>query len=388
MGTTEIWTYQDAVDHLADMFEAKQSKELLRAIRRAVIRAYNDLSNLHRWSYYDRRYMLRTSASYATGTVVFDFTGGSSERILTLSDGTWPTDAAFGRVKIAGKVYSIDRRLSDTIVTLREDSNPGADVASTTYTWFREQYPLPLDFKRLRSVYDTSREQDLRQVNTDRHQHQSIYIFDTPDIPWTASVRGTGDYVGRLSILFSPPPSSAILYDISYDAAPRPLSISKYATGTVSVSAGSTTLAFGGSASLPEEVEGSIIRFSADGTTPPTSVIGDYDDNDNLFVAERVIVSRSSATGAVINESISTALSSVKYVISDPIDLESKSMFTAFLRMAEYEYARIRNLENAAEIRQAMYEAITMAKEADFRLPNMNAPTSYDPFRRPTISQD
>lgn len=390
MSQTEIWTFQDAVEHLADMYNAKRSKELLRSLRRAVLQAYRDLPNLRRWAYFDRRYTLRTSASYSTGTVVYDHTGGANERELTLTTGTWPEDAAYGRVRLSGKVYDVASRVSDSIVTLSSSSNPGTDVSSTTYAWFREEYPLPVDFKKISQVFDTDRDQEIMQVSSDRQHSQSLYTFEDPDTPWTVTVKASGDYLGRLSLVFSPPPSSAIIYDILYEAAPRPLKIEKYVTGTVSCTGGETTLTFGGGASLPEECEGSIIRFSSDGTTLPTSEVGDLEGNDNLYYAQRLIVTRASATSAVIDSSMDDTLTSVKFTISDPIDLEAKSMWTAFLRMAEHEYAKIRNLEpkvqEAAE--KAMYQAIRMAGEFDARTPNMGSPYYYDPFRRPTITQD
>jgi hypothetical protein len=389
LSQTEIYTYQDAVEHLADMYNAKRSKELLRSMRRAILQAYRDLPNLRRWVYFDRRYTLRVSASYSTGTVVYDHTGGASERLLTLTTGTWPTDADYGRVRVGGKTYDIETRQSDSLVTLSPNSNPGEDVSSTTYTWFREQYPLPTDFKKIRQVYDTDRDEQVYQVDSDRHHDQSLHFFETPDTPWTCTVKATGDYLGALSLVFSPPPSSDILYDILYEAAPRPLNLEVYNTGTVSVSAGSTSLTSSG-ATFPRGCEGSIIRFSANGSTLPTGPVGDLAGNDNLYYAQRVIVTRSSASALVLDQSMTDALSAVKFTISDPIDLETKAMYTAFIRMAENEYAKLRNLEPAvqAAAEKAMYRAISMAGEFDSRMPNSSHPTFYDPFRRPTITQD
>lgn len=72
--------------------------------------------------------------SYSTGTVVYDHTGGANERQLTLTGGTWPTWAKSpGRIFINEDWYSLDTRVSDSIVTLKSTDNPGADVASTTF---------------------------------------------------------------------------------------------------------------------------------------------------------------------------------------------------------------------------------------------------------------
>lgn len=76
--------------------------------------------------------------TYSTGTVVYDHTGGANERQLTLTSGTWPTWAKLpGRIFINNDWYSLDTRVSDSIVTLRITDNPGSDVSSTTF--FAEQ---------------------------------------------------------------------------------------------------------------------------------------------------------------------------------------------------------------------------------------------------------
>lgn len=81
----------------------------------------------------------KTIFSYNTGTVSYDHTGGSSERLVTLSGGSWPawldTDCA---LTIAGVRYAIASVNSSTVLQLGADSstkaanNPGSDVGSTS----------------------------------------------------------------------------------------------------------------------------------------------------------------------------------------------------------------------------------------------------------------
>lgn len=88
----------------------------------------------------------KTATTYNTGTVSYDHTGGSSERLVTLSGGSFPawvdTDAA---ITIAGVRYPIASVLSSTTLTLNAASstntvnNPGADVGSTS-NWSVSSY--------------------------------------------------------------------------------------------------------------------------------------------------------------------------------------------------------------------------------------------------------
>src|SRR5687768_4879723 len=108
---------QDLVEHCLDFFDLDRTSRSARQARRAVVTAYRDLPTLSRWSFYKRNIELITEPSQQF-TAIFDFTGGVYERQLEISSGTWPTNAARGRVIIDGVSYRIDERKSATVVTL------------------------------------------------------------------------------------------------------------------------------------------------------------------------------------------------------------------------------------------------------------------------------
>ena len=87
-------------------------------IRRAIIDAYREMPQLHNWTNYIAVGRIFCNASYSTGTVAYDHTGGSNERQLTLTDGVWPTWTDRGYVRIGLVNHYVDRRISDTVVTL------------------------------------------------------------------------------------------------------------------------------------------------------------------------------------------------------------------------------------------------------------------------------
>jgi hypothetical protein len=69
---------------------------------------------------------------YTTGTIVYDHAGGTPDRKVTLTGGTWPLWAASGVITISGVDYTVDARTSGTVITLESDSNPGEDITDAT----------------------------------------------------------------------------------------------------------------------------------------------------------------------------------------------------------------------------------------------------------------
>ena len=148
MPFTTIHSYHDVIDHLLDHFGGLEGGRNVKMAKRAILAAYRSLPTVYNWSYYYKRGRVASVAAYSTGTIAYDHTGGTYERQATLTSGTWPSWAARGILRINDIDYDVHERISDTVVTLSVNSNPGADVASsTTYTLSRDAYPLPFDFQ-------------------------------------------------------------------------------------------------------------------------------------------------------------------------------------------------------------------------------------------------
>lgn len=356
----ELLTYDDCVQHLGDVFEevTTNTTRLGRLARRSIDTVYRDFPYKHNWKYYQRRATFETVASYNTGTIEFDFTGGSSERLITLTSGTFPSWTKYGRIIIDDVHYRIATNPSSTTITLYEEDNPGEDIAAgETYTLYRNEYPLPADFRRIMRVYDVADEQEIPLVDFTTSQRMLISIDDTPDEPRFASIRNTGDYMGVWSIEFSPPPSTARTYDISYEAKPRDILTVSYATGTVSTS--STTVT-GATTVFPTLCTGSVIRFGVSGSgTAVTNKMG-----SNPFTEQRVIASRGGDTSLTLDAAPTSAYSAgTAYQISDPIDIHPGAMTTAFLRAIEAEMAKVMNAKDYQERRVWASNALMNAIE-------------------------
>lgn len=388
--TADIWTFQDAVEHLLDAHEliSREAPHERRA-RWCILQAYRDLSFRHSWNYFYRQRLMQTVAKQTSSTIDYDHTGGANERQVTLAAGTWPSWAAFGRIIIGDVHYEIDERKSNTILTLREDSNPGADVAAgTSYTLYRSAYPLPANFRKLCAVWDVAQERRLDEVDPVQHHSSLMHFYDTPQEPWEVMVRSTGEHYGGMHLHFGPPPDTAKTYDLLYQVSPRPLNIDKYSTGTVSITSGSATVT-GSGTTFPTDCAGSIIRFSSSATVP-TSAIGGLDGTDNRFVMQSVIKSRDSATALTLEENATVTISAGSgYTISDPLDIEPGAMLTAFLRAAEAEFSVRAGRKDAPQKLALARQALLEAMEADSRYePNGKRAASYDPYKRTSVTND
>lgn len=378
MSEVEVWTFHDTVEHLLDLYDLPYEGRNLRQAVRAVLKAYRDLPQAHRWSYFYRSQPLRTEASQDTGSVVYDHTGGTFERQLTLSGATWPTTAAYGRVTFADTVYDVSTRESDTIVTLTEEGNPGADVASTDYTWFRSTYPLPVGLRRASPVVEGGTTTYLEYVTP----AESLARFvgeSSPGSPHSYTFRNDGKFPGRLCIDFVPPPSSSVIYDFMAEVSPRSLAIELEDTGSVSVSAGSTTVT-GSSTLFSSKHAGCVIRFS-DANSLPTSVVGSGLGNTNPYYAQRFIRAVASATSLTIDSVLPGAVTGVKFSISDPIDIDAGAMYSCFLRMCEAEFARLIRSKDAADLEASLPLQMRLAASADSRDRDFSQVTDYRAYQ-------
>lgn len=95
----------------------------------------------HEWSFIKPTTTLTLSAAYSTGTVTIVL------GVATLAGGTFPSWAASGVLKVAGQVYTVNTRDSDTQLTL--DDLTVAAAAGTTYELSQEDYDAPDAFGHL-----------------------------------------------------------------------------------------------------------------------------------------------------------------------------------------------------------------------------------------------
>lgn len=357
MPTVPIFTYRDAVRHVIDFMGASVTEQTIRDGRRAVRNAARELAQSHRWSYMYAQGRLNTVDDYSTGTITYT----NSSRALTLASGTWPSWAAYGTVILSSVSYQVASRDSNSVLTLSVNSNPGADVAAgTTYTIYRDTYPLPSDFLSMGVIVESSNQYAPRYC----HPNEWIELQRTGKAvgqPKVFTIVSDPNYFNTLAWRCWPAPDNIYRYDYSYQRRMRPLVYDEYSTGTATVTASSTTLS-GTGTSWSSNYIGSVVRLSADTTNAPEAL-----EWQNPYSVERVITAYTSATSLTVDTAFSAALTGVKYNISDPVDLEDGAMLNAFLRCCEKQVATSKTMRTKAEANAAWMEALIQAREADSR---------------------
>jgi len=359
-----ILTWSDAIEHGRQYLRGAAdilNEDDLYAATKAALR---DLTMSDKWSAYWKPLQINLEATYSTGTIAFDYTGGAHERMVTLTSGTWPTNAIYYQLRIAGVNYKVATRESNTIITLTSDSNPGTDVAaSTTYTLFRSAYPLPSDFKKTTTPFHES-EWALVYVSPETFYHYERNVSETSGTPRMYTIVGSEDVYGSMQFLVYPPAGTAKTLNAMYHRWPKQLKISGFAdadyAGTVTTN-GTTTIT-GTSTTFTAKHVDSVIRFGSDGNNYPTSFDGRFPPED-----ERVIQSRSGATSIIV-DAVVTALTNVKYRISDIVDID-QCMINAYLRGVELQLAkRQRDYTVINQVRNEYHEELLTAMGADHRL--------------------
>jgi hypothetical protein len=349
----ELLTFRDAIEHVVDVFAGPDAElRTWRNARQAVREAYRDLPTLKTWHYYARTQPITTQASQTTGTIVYDHTGGTYERMITLSGATWPTDVRYWQLLIGRSRYEIEDRKSSTIITLEEWSNPGADLASTAYTAYRDTYPLPDYYLSMGRLVDvTSGARMLAQVNPDEVLVANRGVLTT-SLPSMFAIIKAPHYAGGEAIQFGPSPTTARRYDAVLKAKGRPLTFEREYTGTISVPAGSTAVT-GVSTAFSSAMAGSILRVGT-AASLPTGPRGNIEasEADNPAVEQWVIKSVTDATHLTLESASVGTYAACKYTISDPLDLDSSVMLNFFLRLCEAKFARLEGREDRFEREQ------------------------------------
>lgn len=353
----KLTTYRDMIDHVLDYLGANPDASATRDARRAIQNAYRDLASRHHWSYYYTRGRLGTVAPYSTGTINYT----QATRTVTLSDGVFPSWASQGVLVITNVAYEIATNPSNTTLVLTQHSNPGTDLAAgTTYSMYQDTYPLPVDCQAIDRMILVN------NAFAMWYEHPSAWlerqrIYRGPAVPRSYTIRGSPNYFGSLAISFFPPPDAIYQFDFIYQRRPRPLLRDAVFAGTVTFGTGTTTLDGDGTA-WDSGLVGSVVRISGDNINLPTGLAGSY---PALF--ERIVTAVGDASTLTVDAAFDQTLGPVKYLISDPVDMEELAMLTALQRGVEFQVATSRNQEVRRQAQADYTKALIEAMEADSR---------------------
>jgi hypothetical protein len=360
MALPEVYTFCDAVDALIDVSQTYGRAAPQSVLRRAVRAARDEIIAAHQWPFLlaNGRVLLR--ARQTTGTVVYDHTGGTSERQLTLTGATWPeawvADAA---VRFDDMVCDVQEYVDSTNIILDSVMNPGQDVASTSYVLYPRWYPLPNDFGSIVRVAEESSWKLGHELSMAEMMARDKYVTGGGD-PAYYAIGPTQDQLGSMALHLHIPSDTTEPIDFLYRRRFRDLRYSGHNAaefaGTISVTAGSATVT-GSSTSFESGMVNSILRISSS-TAKPTGLEG-----VNAWAEQRVIKSVASSESLTLDANVATTRSARKYVISDPVDLGTGG-WQAFLACAAKHWAVAVNLKEKRELVAAYRDALFSAKQA------------------------
>ena len=314
----QLLTYFDMIDEMVEFGRNNGKDPSQLAIRGVIQDAYEEITTAHRWGFLQKAGRIHLHAVQSTGTVVYDHTGGTYERQLTLTDATWPDWAIDGCVRFGNLVSDIESVKSETVVTLDAAINPGQDVASTTYRLYPRYYWLPEDFVSFTTPmasesWRLGEKITMSQMLARNRFHSSdgkIINYAIGEVP---------DVYGRLGLFVYPAcVVEADTIDFMYRRRPRELVYSGHeeadAIGTIAVTAGSAAVT-GTTTAFESGHVNSLLRISSNANRP-TGRRG-----LNRYAEERSILAVGSAAGLTLDAAVVKNRSAVGYVITDPIDL-------------------------------------------------------------------
>jgi hypothetical protein len=361
-----VHTYADVLAKLEYVARAAGVGADQTAQRQCVEEAYREIATAHSWSFLEANARIHLRAPATTGTVVFNLTGSTYERQLTLTGSTfpeaWVRDAAI-RLADPDIVCDIEDYKTSTVVTLDATMCPIADVTSTTYSLFPRWYALPNDF--LSMDVPMSEDSWLTSNPVSKAEIERLTRRDSTagDIRKYA-VAQVPDLYGTMGLFIYPPSDTAETLDIPILRRPRPIIYTGIdgtvdCKGTVTLTAGTATVE-GASTAFDSAMAGSLLRVYS-GSTRPTGTPGPY-----RYTEVYSIKSVESTTSLTLSSNATTSRAAVGYSITDPIDLDV-AVYDAFVGCAKLKLAETLGSKNVLEIRRQYDGLLSKAKQADFR---------------------
>ena len=360
MTAPRLLTYYDAMAAGMDFVGGNATSAGQADIRRCVLRAYDEVGSVLGWGGLTKRGRIHLVAPYSTGTITYDHTGGSSERILTLADGTWPDDA-IDYVVLIDNIESHIESVSGLVATLDAVMNPGADVdAGTSYSTYPRYYPLPWDFEDFYGPWTENIWRKARQVSYDELLGLSRSASNSGTTAYYA-VREVADMHNQMGLYIHPPSDDVQTLDFIYKRKPRQLRHTGHDAADIqnTITTDGTTTVVGNSTAFSSTMVGAVLRIGDD-TYVPTAQGGVHS-----YLDERIITARASATSLTVDAAMSSA-STKKYCITDPIDLP-ENCWEAFTASVNKQLATQRNMKNKADFFGIYKDALFRAKGTNNR---------------------
>ena len=302
-----------------------------------------------------------TSSSHglSTGdTVIVEGVGSTNPSPVVSANGTWVI------TRLTADTFSLDSSTGASDTAWDSATGTWRLPPTTVFTLYHDDYPLPSDFVKTDTLIFEGNFGGLffRSAADQLWWQRARFSSGTPRyFCIKGGGGGGGSYPGRLLVGFFPYPDRSVTIDYVYERRPRDLRYETYSIGTVSGTGGSTTVTGNGTAFVSDMV-GSVLRIGT-ARDLPTSWIGSAPP-----AFEAVVVEVLSGLSLRLSGAPMASFSELKYLISDPIDIEQGALLTAFLRCLEKQLTIARTVKESKADAFAAYEiALKEAQAADSR---------------------
>lgn len=372
-----VFTFYDIVQRLLLRNGLSGSSSDVTRLRVAVDDAYRELPTLHKWRFYNRKLMLRTDASVSITSCTYDHTGGTYERQLTITSAqVWPATAQYGEVQMGDATYQIERRISDTVVTLTTELNPGADGNFTSVAWCRSAYVWPVPIREVREMWRATslvRLQPASQLEVPRIQK----VLRKPGTPLRYALLPSRDRFGSTDVVLIPAPSESEIYEATVTVRPIALRNYEVSGSDAAITSGSTTVTCSG-ASFSQKLVGTLFRLSPNSSLPRGNHQDDVTRED--YVSQAFVRRVISATQLELTEAASETATGRGYSISDVLDVEPATMLNVIEALAMERFAMNADHAKLAESKELTRQALRQAVAAECSANYDQEATPMTPF--------
>lgn len=355
IATPEIFTLNDLVHRMTLRTSGKATEQHKALVTRAIQDAIRSLPAKHDWSFFRRQSRFTASPIQSNG-ITYDHSGGSVERLVTITSGNyWPQDAEYGQLRIGEQTFRILRRLSDTTVQLESDFSLRGDFTGTV-SWERRAYRFSREITRIHYLHDITADRavpylapsDFQESSYTEWGHGTRHVFT-----W----QNHGGRFGSSEIILLPAPNTNNIFEVSATVNPHIPSIVSIASNDASVTQGTTSVSSAGS-SFTSRLIGSVFRLSID-ASPPV----DFKSSDWEFQA--FITDVPDSNTLTLSEVVPSTASGRGFVISSPVELEASVHLEYIEDEAYFQYCKNhdhRSLQQSSQVANSSLRA-AMARD-------------------------
>lgn len=355
-------TVSDMMSHLSVQLNAVLAGTLEAKVRTSVLNAWGRLMSMHEWGYFYRQSSLIVYAGQTTGTVDFDV--DTSE--VTITDGTWPTDAVGKHIRLTGQWFPVVERTSATVIVLDASNAPAKDLDDESYVLQQLVYPLPYEVGDIVQIIDNGQSVPVRLSILENFQILGGLQYSTAlPVRYSLVADSASPQKWNLWVPSYQPLDVPLQY--LYIARRPPNAIARIRTGTVSVSGGTATFS---DPVITTDWNGVLLRVSKN-DDHPTNEFGDTPGNDVLLnqdCYELRVTGVTSSTVCTVSDTTATAVDK-PYNASSMIDVSDGLMEILLQRLCEEAYGAkvVGNHSEMLVSKARVSEAFNEARASDAR---------------------